>query len=311
MLNHRFGTTARRSERVLLRIPIRVEGTDSLGNAFDEITYTLVVNRDGGLIAVSHSLQLGAAVRITNLKSRVSCSFEVVMRPLTSLSGSPEWGVKCLEPELDIWGVHFPARTEEPAEANLTHVLLECRECFYREMAALTVEQHRRLAAESHLPRHCSKCGVMRDWKFADVEVEHGGVSPGLAASAASGLTPWGEADRRRDKVAAAKLPLEIRLPDGSEETSTTEYISESSLCFACNLDIQIGDTVYVSVGLDPPGEQRNIPARIMWRRPTNGKGRTFYGAKLENGNDAGAACYRLSAFGFRKNPAEAIHLKF
>ena len=310
-MNERFGTPLRKSERVLLRIPIRVEGKDTLGNEFDETTYTLVVNRSGGLIVVAHLLQQGSTIKITNLKSRISCSFEVVMRAAGSLSGSPEWGVKCLEPEVEIWGVHFPARTEEPAEANLTHVLLECRECFYREMAALTLEQYRRLAAQSRLPRSCPKCGVIRDWKFAVIENEPGGVSPGLAAPAASGLTPWGEADRRREKVVAAKLPLEIRLPDGSEETSTTENISESSLCFACNLDMQIGDTVYVSVGLDPPGEQRDIPARIMWRRPTKGKGRTFYGAKLENRNDTGAASHRLSAFGFRRNPAEATHLKF
>jgi len=37
-----------------------------------------------------------------------------------------------------------------------------------------------------------------------------------------------------------------------------------------------------VRVGLDSPDEQRDIPARIMWRRPAKDKGRAFYGAKLE-----------------------------
>ena len=32
------------------------------------------------------------------------------MRAATSLSGHPEWGVKCLDPEVEIWGVHFPTR---------------------------------------------------------------------------------------------------------------------------------------------------------------------------------------------------------
>jgi hypothetical protein len=35
-------------------------------------------------------------------------------------------------------------------------------------------------------------------------------------------------------------------------------------------------------VGLDPPAEKRDIPARIMWRSPAQAKGRAFYGAKLE-----------------------------
>ena len=95
----------------------------------------------------------------------------------------------------------------------------------------------------------------------------------------------------------AVKLPLEIRLPDGSEETTKTENISESSLCFACDLEMQIGDRVYVSMGLDPPGEKRDIPARIMWRSPAQGKGRAFYGAMLEKTKDALGASNRSSIF--------------
>jgi len=76
MPNHSLGTHARSSERVLLRIPIRVEGKDTFGNAFDEITHTLVINRTGGLIVVLHLLKPGAMIKITNMKTQVSCSFE-------------------------------------------------------------------------------------------------------------------------------------------------------------------------------------------------------------------------------------------
>ena len=296
MLNDGFGTASRRSERVLLRIPIRVEGNDTRGNVFDETTCTLVVNRHGALIAVARLLQPGAVIKITNLNTQISCSFVVVMRAAASMSGTPEWGVKCLAPELGIWGVHFPERSKEPAEADLTHVLLECRECSSREMAALTVDQYRSLEARARLSRPCPKCGVISDWKLGVVEVGPGGISPSLPVPSASGLAPRDEADRRQDEHLAVKLPLEIRLPDGSEETTKTENISESSLCFACDLDMQIGDRLYVSVGLDPPGEQRDIPARIVWRSPAQAKGRAYYGAMLENANDAAAASYGPSA---------------
>jgi hypothetical protein len=297
MLNESFGISSRKSERVLLRIPIRVAGNDNRGNAFDETTYTLVVNRSGALIVVEHLLQPGAVLKITNIKSQICSSFVVVMRAAGSLSGTPEWGVKCLEPEMEIWGVHFPDRSEEPAEAGLTHVLLECRKCSSREMAALTVEQYRKLEAQSCLPRLCPKCRVIRDWKFVVTEVGLEGISPSLPVPAPSGPASQDEPDRRRDEHLAVKLPLEIRLPDGSEETTKTENISESSLCFACDLEMQIGDRLYVSVGLDPPGEKRDIPARIKWRCPTQGKGRAFYGAKLENANDAAAASNRSTVF--------------
>ena len=285
MPNHTLGTPARKSERVLLRIPIRVEGKDTLGNAFEETTYTLVVNRSGGLIVVAHLLQPGAVLKITNLKNQISCSFLVVARAAKSLSGTPEWGVKCLEPEVEIWGVRFPTRTEEPSQADLIHVLLECQACFSREMAALTVQQYHELVAQSSLPRPCPKCAATRDWKFGFIEVELEEVLPSLPAPSASGLTPQGEAEKRQDKRLAVKLPLEVRLPDGCEETSTTENVSKSGLCFACSLEMQVGDRVYVSLGLDTPAEQRDIPARVIWRRPAKGKGRAFYGAKLERGD--------------------------
>jgi hypothetical protein len=230
------------------------------------------------------------------------------MRAAGSLSDTPEWGIKCLAPEMEIWGVRSPDRSEEPAEADLTHALVECRECSSGQMAALTVEQYRRLDARSRLPRPCPKCGVIRDWKFVVTQVGFGGISPSLPLSSASGLTSQDEAGRRRDQTLAVKPPLEIRLPNGSEETTRTENISESSLWFACDLEMQIGDRVYVSVGLDPPAEKRDLPARIMWRSPAQAKGRPFYGAKLKKANDGAAASCGPSAFGFP--PADQTHLR-
>jgi len=307
MPNESYGSPPRSSERVLLKIPIRVEGKDILGNEFVETTYTLVVNRSGGLIVVEHRLEPGAVIKITNLRSQVSSSFEVVMRPEHSMSGNPELGVKCLAPEVEIWGVHFPPRTERSSRADLTHALLECRVCFSRELAVLTGEQYQRLAAHSCLPRHCPKCGAMREWRFTDLEIGIGEVSPGLAAPSSTGLTPQGDRELTREKRLAVKLPLEITLSDGREETSTTESISESSFCFACSLELQIGDRIYVSLGLDPPEVQRAIPARIIWQHSAQGKGREFYGAKLENVNEAAAASCRLSGFGSHRNPPRAV----
>ena len=283
MATHSLGALARRSERALLRIPIRVEGKDAHGNAFAEVTSTLVVNQCGGLIIVSHLLQPGTAIKITNLKNQASCSFQVVTRASRSLSGIPEWGVKSLEPDVEIWGVYFPTRAEELPQADVIHVLLECQECFSREMAALTVQQYRRLLAQSSLPRPCPKCSATRNWKLGFVEVELDEVSPSLSVAVGSGSTSREGADLRRDKRLVVKLPLGVRLPDGREETSTTENISKSGLCFGCSLEMQIGDRVYVNAGLDSPGEGHDVPARIMWRRPSD-DGRSFYGAKLEGG---------------------------
>ena len=288
MATQTLGEQERKSERALLRIPIRVEGEDAFGKAFDEITSTLVVNRHGGLIIVEHLLQPGVVIKITNLRNQAFCCFQVVTHASRSMSGMPEWGVRSLQPEVEIWGVHFPTRAEEPPQEVVIHVLLECQECLSREMAALTVQQYRRLVAQSSLARPCLHCSITKNWKLGFVEVERDQLSASLPVAGASLSTPRQQAGLGRDKRLAVKLPLRVRLPDGREETSTTENISKSALCFACGLELQKGDRVYVNVGLDSPGKGRAVPASIVWRNPGVAKGRAFYGARLEGELRAG-----------------------
>jgi len=285
MATHSLGPAARGSERALLKIPIRVEGEDAYGNAFVEVTSTLVVNRFGALIIVSYLLKPGTVIRITNLQNQATCCFQVVTRASRSLTGIPEWGVKSLQPDVEIWGVYFPTRAEEPRQADVIYVLLECQECFSREMAALTVQQYRRLLAQSSLPRPCRKCRATRDWKLGFVEVGLDEVSPSLPGAGAFKLPAQEAPDRRQDKRLMVKLPLEIRLADGREEASTTENLSKSGFSFACSLEMQKGELVQVRIGLDSPGEGREVPARILWRRLSGEQGRSFYGAKLEGGS--------------------------
>ena len=111
------------------------------------------------------------------------------------------------------------------------------------------------------------------------MEVDSEGVLPDVPLPLAAG--PAG-LEKGQEERMLIKLPVLIRLPDGCEENSRTENLSKSGLCFACSIDMQVGDTVYVSVGLDPPEDQRDIPASILWRRPPKGKARVLYGAKLE-----------------------------
>jgi len=281
----KIGLLVRKSERVLLKIPIQVEGKDARGNEFDDNTYTVVINRSGGQIVVQRLLAPGDIIKITNPRSQISCFFKVVSRAATCLTDSPEWAVKSLDPRVAIWGVNFPTRPKEPPKPPCVHALLECQECFSREMAALTEEEYRRLAAESPLPRPCPKCRDTTYWKCALIEGELEDVLPSLPAPPVSGLTQRDEAERRREKRVAVKVPLEVRLPDGSKESGTTENLSKSGLCFVCSLEMQVGDPVYVSVGSNASEEKREIPAHVVWRRPTEGKGWALYGVKVERGD--------------------------
>ena len=107
------GRSRRRTERILLRIPIEVKGTRADGTPFRERTYTVAVNRYGARVAMSNELELESRLTITNLQNKLTAPFRVVGRVGKSLSEAPEWGVECLEPNINFWGIFFPEKGDK------------------------------------------------------------------------------------------------------------------------------------------------------------------------------------------------------
>ena len=105
----------RRSERLLLTIPIQVEGEEGAGTKFSESTRTLVINREGARIYLKHAVVPGAIVAVSTQVGKRSARFRIVgpTQPKTQEGG--EWGVECLDPKTNLWGIEFPPPDWEPA----------------------------------------------------------------------------------------------------------------------------------------------------------------------------------------------------
>jgi len=275
----------RRSERVLLRIPIQVKGTGEDGKPFSEKTHTVIINRHGARIASKNSLQPEAHITITNLQNMMSCPFRVVGRTGKSLGEGPEWGVECLEPEVNFWGISFPAKTAVTAEQELIDVLLECSACQARELAQLTLEQYRSIVTDLFVRRDCSLCAATTEWKFGFVEGEPEGEVTIPSVPAPSAPAPPDEAERRRAKRVTIKLPVRVRLQDGREEVARTENLSKTGVCFIADLVMNVGERILLTVGYTSAGSEKEIPARVMWRRQLEATDRALYGVHLEDGD--------------------------
>ncbi len=280
----KIGESRRRSERVLLRIPIEVKGTGADGKPFTEKTFTLVVNGDGARISLKAKLRRDDRLTITNLQTRISCPFRVVHRTSDLLGeGPPEWGVECLEPEVNFWGIVFPKKAAGPAKQELIDALLECSNCNFRELAQLALEQYRALVSQSSLTRNCTKCGEETEWGFGFVEAGPEEAIPTQPApSAEPSSSEEGGAERRRAKRVTVKLPVRIRLEDGREEIARTENLSKTGVCFASDIEMRQGEVVQLTVGYTPGGDEAAIPARVVWRRGIEGSNRFLYGVHLE-----------------------------
>jgi hypothetical protein len=267
----------RRSERIHIRIPIEVKGTAVDGKLFRERSYTVAINRHGARIVLHREPQPNSRLTIFNLQNNMACPFRVVGMAGKPTNEAAEWGVECLEPDINFWGIFFPLKNEAaPPAEELIDVLLECMQCRFRELAQLTLEDYQTISSRSRLARPCSKCRASTEWTFGFVEGDHAEAlpSPGMPSQPAPA---WG-AERRRFKRVPIKLPVRIRL----EEIGETENLSHGGVCFSSTLPLKVGDVVMVTVGYEPGRGFKERPGRIVWHQAIEGSPRSLYGVQLE-----------------------------
>jgi len=97
----------RRSQRVLMQVPVRVRGTDSQGHPFEEETETLAINAHGALILVNARVTSGSKILIQHRRTQEEQECQVVfLGPVRA--GKAEIGLEFSDPRPTFWRVAFP-----------------------------------------------------------------------------------------------------------------------------------------------------------------------------------------------------------
>jgi len=271
----------RRTERVLLRIPIEISGEDLDEVTFKEKTYTLVINRNGARVALHANVRPGTLVTVKNLQTALSARFRIVGPSTRSLGESPEWGAECLEHGLDFWGISFPDKGGRAPQPELVDALIQCAGCQSQELAQLTMDQYR-AARQASVRRPCAQCGKATEWRFGSAEARKGTVAPTKPSVREALSQGEHREERRAAKRLTVKLSIRVRLQDGSQEVTKTENLSKTGVCFASSLNMRPADRIFVTVGYSPSGSETEIAAEVMWRKELDEAGRYLYGAHLE-----------------------------
>ena len=103
----------RRSQRVLMQVPIRIRGKDVQGKEFEEFTETLAINAHGGLVLLTARLTSGAAVHMRHNKTEEEQECHVAfLGPVRS--GKGEIGLEFTAPRPTFWRVAFPPEDWTP-----------------------------------------------------------------------------------------------------------------------------------------------------------------------------------------------------
>lgn len=97
----------RRSQRILLSVPLRVSGKRVNGTPFVEHTKTLIVSAHGALLQLQEPVLQGQPLTLRNVVTGEETTCKVVdLNP--GASGLAEIGVEFAQPTPRFWRVSFP-----------------------------------------------------------------------------------------------------------------------------------------------------------------------------------------------------------
>ncbi len=103
----------RRSQRVLMTIPVRVSGQNVLGSPIEEETQTLAISAHGALILVSTQMYRGQRLTLSNVQTKAALEC-VVAHIDRHKSDHPRVGVEFILPNPVFWHVAFPPKDWTP-----------------------------------------------------------------------------------------------------------------------------------------------------------------------------------------------------
>ena len=103
----------RRSQRVLMKLPVRVSGQGSGALFFEEDTYTLAISAHGALIAIAAAVYRGQRFTLSNVQTKASLECVVVHVDKTP-GEQTRVGVEFMLPNQTFWRVAFPPKDWTP-----------------------------------------------------------------------------------------------------------------------------------------------------------------------------------------------------
>src|SRR5713226_2748572 len=101
----------RRSQRVLMTIPVRVSGKTGAGSPFEEATHTRAISAHGALILVSAPVYRGQRLTLSNIQTKAA--LECVVAHIDRRK-DPQAGVEFTLPNPMFWHVAFPPKDWTP-----------------------------------------------------------------------------------------------------------------------------------------------------------------------------------------------------
>ena len=289
----------RRSDRVLLTVPLRVQGVDLSGDRFECDAQTSDLNRHGAKMRIGRGLPSGQPLHVTNLLNRRHAPFRVTgpVAPVTAKGGDygvfgpvsteaekhPSCGLECLDLKVNIWSIRFPKASG--AEATEPKGLLACRLCSAVELVPLSMVEVDVLNTAGIFSRFCPSCKTVGPWGYAEQELVKGDLAGAESSSPPDPAALSARKEQRRHRRAVLQLPTLMRDYFGGVEVTRSENVSKGGICFISEKNYHIGEGLMVACPYDKKSDNIEVQAQIVSRREIGGTHRKIYGVRYRPAN--------------------------
>jgi hypothetical protein len=259
----------RQSDRVSLTVLLEASGIDSHGQEFNEPAKTLMVSRRGAMVVFGRDLKPEQQIHIRR-KAQTESHRQSRVRVVNQMGKQRDgylYSVEILDPEVDMWGVEFPAVSD--GAAAVAKMLLECTYCRQREVAYLNDLELRAFETNRGVARHCNRCNVPSIWIQAPHEDEKKLSARATKARRANETPepkPVDAEQRERQRLRLqTRLTACIRQPGEDDELAVCEDISPIGMCFRSKRRFDANASIEVAVPYSPASANIFLPARIVY----------------------------------------------
>jgi hypothetical protein len=251
------GSSKRRSDRVLVALPINLTATDSNGVRFTEACFTEMVSLHGASVALPRRASAEHPVTL----QRRSLDLQVQARILGQLGIRPGfhvYGIAFTEDAPNFWGINFPPLDQ--SDESWARTLLMCPECGKKLIFALNEIEYRVFSANQRLSFGCETCGHNVSWKPV----------PNQPTLATAGSLPE-EIDNRKHTRTRMKAMACIQESGRDDDVVEVLDISRGGVSFRGPRAYPVNSWIHFAVPYTPGAANIFVPGRIAWRKDLEG----------------------------------------
>jgi hypothetical protein len=258
----------RSSDRVALVLPIRISGMAVDGHIFSEKASTLLLSRGGAMILTSRNLSTQQEILIRREGIGKESPAQVVGLVKKQAEGFV-YGVKLLNPSINLWEINFVPLSEE--ERAVGRTLLQCAKCGIREVIYLEEFEAEVYHANRYIYHICNRCNETTIWNETKHDPEEwmreitpAPPTPPPPLTPESRPEPRTKNERRHNRI-GCKLVACIRFASHFEdEVLEVEDVSRGGVGFMTRKYLAPGTKIEVAVPYSPGMANIFVPAEIV-----------------------------------------------